>query len=305
MGPQDEGSEWGTAGLTAGAMLAFAANSLLCRAALARGHADPASFTTLRLGAGALALLVLARVRGNFGPAVGPEWSSPLALFVYALAFSLAYRLVPVGVGALLLFAAVQLTMVVAGLRTGERPLALEWAGHALSIGGVVALSRPGHTSPDLIGAGFMFLAGAAWGVYSLQGRGAGHAVARNAASFSRAVPFAVAASAVQALLGPIRVDPVGAGLALASGAVASGMGYAVWYAALRKLTAIRGALVQLSVPPLAGVAGVLLLGESLSPRLLVASTMVLGGIALAAAGRRRRHELPKSHIAGKRRAAA
>jgi drug/metabolite transporter (DMT)-like permease len=289
MGPRkDAGTGWGTVGLTAAAMLAFAANSLLCRAALGGGHADAASFTMLRLTAGALALSALARVRGSPGPPARPEWGSALALFAYAIGFSLAYRLVPVGVGALLLFAAVQLTMVVAGLRAGERPRALEWAGHTLSIAGVVALTRPGQARPDPIGAALMILAGAAWGVYSLRGRSAGHAAARNAANFSRAVPLALAASAIGALFGPVRVDPLGAWLAVASGAVASAMGYVLWYAGLRRLTTIHAALVQLSVPPLAASAGVVLLGESLSPRLLLAGTLVLGGIALAVAGRRR-----------------
>lgn len=285
---EDAGAGWGTAGLTAAAMLAFAANSLLCRAALGGGHADAASFTMLRLAAGALALSALARVRRSPGPPARPEWGSALALFAYAIGFSLAYRLIPVGAGALLLFAAVQLTMVAAGLRAGERPRALEWAGHALSIAGVVVLTRPGQARPDPVGAALMILAGAAWGVYSLRGRSVGHAVARNAASFTRAVPLALAAGAIGASLGPIRVDPVGAWLALASGAVTSAMGYALWYASLQRLTAIRAALVQLSVPPLAAGAGVLLLGESLSPRLLVAGTLVLGGIALAVAGRGR-----------------
>jgi drug/metabolite transporter (DMT)-like permease len=288
MGPRENaGAGWGTAGLTAAAMLAFAANSLLCRAALGGGHADAVSFTTLRLAAGALALSALARVRGNPGLPARPEWGSALALFAYAIGFSLAYRLVPVGAGALLLFAAVQLTMVVAGLRAGERPRALEWAGHALSIAGVVALTRPGQARPDPVGAVLMILAGAAWGVYSLRGPGVGNAVARNAASFSRAVPLALAASIIGVSFGPIRVDPLGAWLALASGAVASAMGYALWYVALRRLTTIHAALVQLSVPPLAAGVGVLLLGESLSPRLLVTGTLILGGIALAMVGRR------------------
>lgn len=290
MGPREnDGVAWRTAGLTAAAMLAFAANSLLCRAALGGGHADAVSFTVLRLAAGAAALSVLARVKGGPEPPARPEWGSALALFAYAIAFSLAYRLVPVGVGALLLFAAVQLTMVVAGLRTGERPRAIEWAGHALSIVGIVALTRPGHARPDPVGAALMFLAGAAWGVYSLRGRDRGHAVARNAASFSRALPLALATSTIGASLGSIRVDPTGVWLALASGAVASGMGYALWYAALRRLTAIRAALVQLSVPPIAAAGGVLVMGEDLSPRLLVAGGLVLGGIALAVASRRRR----------------
>jgi drug/metabolite transporter (DMT)-like permease len=236
---------------------------------------------------------VLARVRRSPEPPARPAWGSALAFFAYAIGFSLAYRLVPVGIGALLLFAAVQLTMVVAGLWSGERPRALEWAGHALSMAGVVALTRPGQARPDPLGATLMILAGAAWGAYSLRGRALGHAVARNAASFSRAVPLALATSAIGALLDPIRIDPAGAWLALASGAVASGMGFVLWYAALRRLTAIQATIVQLSVPLLAAAGGVLLLGESLSPRLLIAGTLVLGGIALAVAGRRRGGQSP------------
>jgi drug/metabolite transporter (DMT)-like permease len=277
-----------TAGLTAAAMLAFAANSLLCRAALGGGHADAASFTLVRLAGGALALGLLARTRATPPPPVRFAWGSAAALFAYAIGFSLAYRRIPAGAGALLLFAAVQLTMIGAGLRAGERPRAPEWAGLALSIAGLVVLARPGLARPDLQGALLMLGAGAAWGVYSLRGRGSADAVGLNAASFARAVPLALAASAVAALLGGARVSPLGVSLALASGALASGLGYAVWYAALRGLTAARAAIVQLSVPPLAAAGGVLLLGERLSARLLVASVLILGGIALAVLGRRR-----------------
>jgi drug/metabolite transporter (DMT)-like permease len=191
-----------TAVLTAATMVAFASNSLLCRAALEGGHADAASFTLLRLGSGAIALVLLARARGGPEPSAGGAWGSAVALFAYAIAFSLAYRWVPAGVGALLLFAAVQLTMVLAGLRTGERPRAVEWAGHALSVAGVVVLTRPGLERVDPVGAALMLLAGAAWGVYSLRGRGAGPAVARNAASFARAVPLALLAGGVAVALG-------------------------------------------------------------------------------------------------------
>jgi drug/metabolite transporter (DMT)-like permease len=277
-----------TAGLTAATMVAFAANSLLCRAALDGGHADAASFTLLRVGGGALALGLLARARGSPRPAGRGAWGTAVALFAYAIAFSLAYRRVPAAVGALLLFAAVQLTMVVAALRTGERPHALEWVGHALSVAGVVVLTRPGLARADPVGATLMLLAGGAWGVYSLRGRGAGHAVARNAASFARAVPLALVAGAGAAAIGATHLDAEGAGLALLSGVFASGLGYALWYAALRGLTATRAALVQLSVPPLAAAGGVLLLGEVLSARLLVSGALVLGGIALAVAGRGR-----------------
>jgi hypothetical protein len=150
MGPRaDDRAAWGTAGLTAAAMLAFAATSLLCRTALGGGHADAASFTILRVAAGALVLFRTTRVRRSPGPPARPEWGSALALFAYAIGFSLAYQLVPVGVGANLLFAAVQLTMVIAGLRAVERPRTLEWAGHAPSIAGLIALARLGQARPS------------------------------------------------------------------------------------------------------------------------------------------------------------
>ena len=275
----------GSAALTVLAMLAFAANSLLCRAALAGGHADAASFTLLRLASGALVLGLLARARGSPAPAAGLAWGSAAALFVYALGFSLAYLRIPAGVGALLLFAAVQLTMIGAGLRAGERPRWLEGAGLALSMAGLVILARPGFARPDPAGALLMLGAGAAWGLYSLRGRRGGDVVAVNAASFARATPLALAAGALALALGAPRLDLLGALLALASGGLASGLGYALWYAALPGLSATRAAIVQLSVPPLAAAGGVGLLGESFSPRLLVASLLILGGIALAVLG--------------------
>jgi len=277
-----------TAVLTAAAMLAFAANSLLCRAALGGGLADAASFTTLRLASGALALGALARARGSALTPSRVAWGSALALFTYALGFSLAYLRIPAGAGALLLFAAVQLTMIGAGLRSGERPRALEWVGLAVSLAGLVLLTRPGLTGPDPTGAALMLGAGVAWGVYSLRGRGAADAVAANASAFARAVPLALATSAAFGLIAATRLTPAGVLLAIASGAVTSGLGYAVWYAALRGLSATRAAIVQLSVPPLAAVGGVLALGEDVSLRLVLASVLILGGIALAILGHRR-----------------
>lgn len=277
------------AGLTALAMAAFAANSLLCRAALAGGHADAMSFTALRLAGGAAVLGLLARARGGPAPPAGTAAGSAAALFVYALGFSLAYLRIPAGVGALLLFAAVQLTMIGAGLRAGERPRGPEWAGLALSLAGLFVLAWPGLARPDPAGALLMLGAGAAWGLYSLRGRRGGDAVAVNAASFARAMPLALAASALALALGVARLDAAGVLLALASGGLASGLGYALWYAALPGLSATRAAIVQLSVPPLAAVGGVSLLGETFSPRLLVASLLILGGIALAVLGHSRR----------------
>ena len=269
-------------------MVAFAANSLLCRAALATGHVDAASFTTIRLMSGALALGLLARIRNRQPSANTMPWGSAAALFAYAIAFSLAYLRISAGMGALLLFSAVQLTMIAAGLRAGERPPMREWIGLTLSITGLVALTRPGFMRPDPGGAVLMLGAGAAWGVYSLGGRRGGDAVATNASGFAHAVPLALAASVLAALTSAVHVSTTGVLLALASGAVASGLGYAVWYAALSGLTATRAAIVQLSVPPLAALGGVAFLGEAVSARLVVASVLILGGIALATLGRQK-----------------
>ncbi len=281
-------ASWTTAGLTAAAMIAFAANSLLCRAALGGNHADAATFTALRLLGGAVTLGLLTRIRRAPMPSSRFAWRSAAILFAYAAGFSLAYTLIPAAAGALLLFAAVQLTMIGAGLVRGERPRAFEWLGLALSLAGLFLLTRPGLARPDPLGAGLMLVAGMAWGLYSLRGRGHGDAVAVNAASFARALPLSLTAEAAAALLRTTRLSPTGVWLALASGAIASGLGYAVWYAALRGLTATRAAIVQLSAPPLAAAGAVLFLGESFSPRLLLASVLILGGIALAVAARRR-----------------
>ena len=269
-------------------MLAFAANSLLCRAALAGGFSDATTFTTLRLVGGAVALGLLVRARGGAPPGATGGWLSASALFAYALGFSLAYRHVGAGTGALLVFAAVQITMLGGGLLAGERPRAREWIGLGLSLLGLVPLTRPVMAQADPLGAGLMIVAGAAWGLYSRRGRGGGDPLSINAANFARTVPLALLGSALGLVLGAPQITPVGASLALVSGALTSGLGYAVWYAALRGLTATQGAIVQLSVPPLTALGGVLVLDEHLSVRLVVAGAMILGGIALAIAGRRR-----------------
>ncbi|HSC46657.1 MAG TPA: DMT family transporter [Gammaproteobacteria bacterium] len=271
-------------GLTAFAMTAFAANSLLCRLALKDGHADPASFTSLRLVSGALVLWLLVgsggrrRVRGG-------DWASALALFAYAAAFSYAYISLPAGTGALLLFGAVQATMLLAGLRAGERLSATQGVGLALALFGLVFMLLPGLAAPPLLGAALMLAAGIAWGVYSLRGRKGADPAATTTGNFLRAAPFALAVSVL--LLPRLHVDLTGTGYALASGALASGLGYVVWYAALKGLSATRAAVVQLSAPVIAAFGGVLLLGESVTPRLLVASVAILGGVALAVTKRR------------------
>jgi drug/metabolite transporter (DMT)-like permease len=271
-----------TAGLTLAAMLAFASNSLLCRGALGGGWSDATSFTSLRLVGGAVVLALLARARGGSRARTEGGWTSAAALFVYALGFSLAYLRIPAGTGALLLFGAVQVTMLGSGLLAGERPRALEWLGLALSLAGLAILTAPGLARPDPVGAALMLGAGVAWGAYSLRGRGTADALAANAASFARSVPLALLASVVALVRAAPQITPAGALLALAAGALASGVGYAVWYAALRGLTATQAAIVQLSVPPLAATGGVLLLGETLTPRLVAGGASILGGITLA-----------------------
>lgn len=278
-----------TFGLTAAAMAAFAANSLLCRAALGRGLVDATTFTTLRLASGAVVLLLLARARGR-GAGAPRDLLASAALFAYALGFSLAYVRIPAALGALLLFGAVQATMIGRGLAEGERPRASEWAGLAVSLAGLAVLTLPGaRVGGDPAGSFLMLGAGVAWGVYSLLGRTCGgDPLAANARRFAHAAPMALLASLVAAPLSPPRVTLAGALLAAASGALASGLGYALWFAALRDLTATRAALVQLSVPPLAALGAVAFLGEGLSVRLALAAAAILGGIALAEAGGRR-----------------
>jgi len=272
------------AAVTALAMIAFAGNSLLCRAALAHTGIDPASFTTLRLVSGALTLwLVAGLTRG--ARTGGGNWPSALALFGYAAGFSFAYVSLPTATGALLLFGAVQATMIGHGLWRGERLRGWQAVGLVLALGGLVGLLLPGLTAPPLAGALLMLGAGVAWGVYSLRGRGAGDPTRVTAGNFLRAAPIAAGLSLVT--LGSASLDGAGAGYAVASGALASGIGYAIWYTALPALRATSAATVQLSVPVIAAVGGVLLLGESVTPRLVLASVAILGGIALVILERR------------------
>jgi drug/metabolite transporter (DMT)-like permease len=276
-----------TAVCTVLALTGFAANSLLCRAALADSGRliDAASFTCVRLVSGALMLGLLLRLRG--GQYQGGSWGSALALFAYAAGFSLAYVRIPAGVGALLLFGCVQATMLGTGLVRGERPRLLEWVGLLLALGGLVGLTAPGATAPDLVGAALMAGAGVAWGVYSLRGRGSTNPLAATAQNFLLSVPMTLALSAVSATIqGTPHATAQGLILAIASGALASGVGYSLWYVALPHLTATRAAIVQLSVPVLVATGGVLLLGEHVTMRLLGAGTALLCGVLLALSAR-------------------
>ena len=270
--------------LTVLAMLAFAGNSLLCRFALKETAIDAASFTSLRLLSGAVTLWLIVYLRGG-GRVTAGSWTSALALFAYAAAFSFAYISLPAAAGALLLFGAVQATMIGYGLWSGEHMSPRQWVGLVMALLGLVGLLSPGLSAPPLSGALLMLGAGVAWGVYSLRGRGGGDATAVTAGNFVRAVPMALALSL---LAGPVSsVDVEGAWYAVVSGALASGVGYALWYRALPGLRPVSAATVQLSVPVIAALGGVVLLGEAPGVRLVLASLAILGGIALVIVGRR------------------
>lgn len=264
--------------LTALALIAFAGNSLLCRVALAHTGIDAASFTSIRLASGALVLWLIVRVKDQRAASAG-SWRSALALFAYAACFSFAYVSLTAATGALLLFGAVQTTMIGVGLWRGERLRGRQLGGLALAVAGLLGLLLPGLSAPPLPAAALMLGAGVAWGVYSLRGKGASDPTLVTAGNFIRALPFAAALSAL--MLARLSLDSAGIVLAIASGALASGVGYAVWYTALRGLTATTAATVQLSVPVIAAFGGIAFLGEALTPRLLITSAAILGGIAL------------------------
>lgn len=268
--------------LTALTMMFFAANSLLARFALRSGEIDAGSFTAVRIGAGAVALALLAGVRAR-----GGSIRAACALFVYALAFSYAYLLLNASTGALVLFAAVQITMLGVGVVRGERPLAAEWCGLALAFGGLVYLAFPGLAAPSPLGLVLMAGSGSAWGFYSIAAKGAGSPVEATAGNFARAVPLALGVWLLALDFGRPHTTGLGLAVAATSGAVTSGLGYALWYSALKDLRTSAAAIVQLTVPVIASAAGVVLLGEQLSRRILWASAAILGGVALALLGRR------------------
>ncbi len=272
-----------TALLTAAALVCFAANSILCRLALAHGAIDPAGFTGLRMASGALVLGLIAMRRPGPRAPGGWSWLSAAALLAYAAPFSYAYVSLGAGVGALVLFAVVQATMIGWGVARGDRPRLPVWLGLLIAMGGLVGLVAPGARASDPIGIAAMAIAGAAWAAYTLRGRASQiDPVVANAASFARTIPVAAALAAAAAAAGQLAPSARGAALAIASGAIASGGGYALWYAALRGLTVARAAILQLLVPVLAAAGGVLLLGEAASLRLLLAGAAILGGVALA-----------------------
>jgi drug/metabolite transporter (DMT)-like permease len=264
--------------LTAATMVCFASNSLLTRAALGAGRLDWASFTTIRLVSGAVVLAALVRLRA--GPARDRgSWIGALALAGYAVAFTYAYTRIGAAIGALLLFGAVQATMIGTGLVRGERPARADWAGVVLAIGGLLTLTLPGVAAPDVAGAALMAAAGTCWGVYSLLGRGSRDPLAVTSDNFARGAVLVIVATLAwwpgAALTAP------GILLAVASGAIASGLGYSIWYTVLPHLAAWRAAVAQLSVPVLTALLAAALLGESLTSRLAVATALVVAGVGV------------------------
>lgn len=271
--------------LTAVTMLAFAANSLLCRLALGPKLIDATSFTSARVISGAVTLGVIMLLRR---PSAlirrSADWRSVVSLFTYMVFFSFAYLSLGAGTGALVLFGAVQLTMFTFALRGGEHFTLLSWAGLTMAIAGLIYLVSPGVTAPDPLGAILMAIAGMAWGIYSLIGRTTEDPLAATARNFIYSVPLAVIVSVL--FVGSFNVSSQGLVLAIVSGAFASGCGYVIWYAALPGLTATRAATVQLSVPVIAAFGGVALISEEITARLLVASAATLGGVAVVLAQR-------------------
>jgi drug/metabolite transporter (DMT)-like permease len=278
-------SGFGVVALTVVTLIAFAANSLLCRMALGPRLIDPVAFTVIRLASGVAILVPLAWFLGRDRrlPPAG-SWLSSMALFGYAMAFSLAYVSLETGMGALILFGSVQLTMIGVGLWQGERPKLQEWLGLVVAMAGLSYLVWPGIAAPNPVGAALMVASGAAWGVYSLRGKQNRDPVAATAGNFARALPWAAAALLLS--WRRLHAAPLGVLWAVVSGAITSGLGYVIWYRALRGLTATRAAIVQLAVPLIAAAGGVLVLGEEPTVRLAVASILILGGVAGAVVAR-------------------
>jgi drug/metabolite transporter (DMT)-like permease len=284
--------------LTAFAMIPLAANSWLCRAALRDTAIDPASFTSLRLISGALMLWILVWLTGQARRGHG-SWPSAIALFGYAALFSYAYLSLTAATGALLLFGAVQVTMIGLGLRSGERLDLVQVIGVALAFTGLVGLLWPGWSAPAPVGGAMMIGAGVAWGVYSFRGKGAGDPIRVNAGNFLLTIPLTLGLSLLS--FDRTSIDPLGVGYAVASGAFTSALGYALWYRLVPLLRATSAATVQLSVPVIVAVGGVLFLAEPITLRLLLASGAVLGGIALVIWERGRIDRGPRLDATGPR----
>ncbi len=275
-----------TISLTSLALVAFASNSILCRLALGHHLIDAGTFTSVRLVSGAVALVALVALKGQRIQALTMHWQSAVALFAYAAPFSFAYLLIPASAGALILFGAVQTTMIGWDIVQGKRLNKTELIGLVLALSGLVALTLPGATGLDLAGVGLMTVAGFAWGVYSLLGKGVDDPLRATASNFALSIVFVIPLAALST--GEWNVSRQGLVLAIASGALTSGIGYAVWYAALRGPSSTQAAILQLLVPVLAAIGGVVILDETVSLRLVISGVMIFAGVLLAMVGVRR-----------------
>ena len=278
--------------LTALAMLAFAANSVLARLAFATAGAEPTSYTGIRLAAGAITLAILLATRSSFR--IAGSWAGAASLFGYAIFFSIAYILLGAGTGALILFASVQIGILGWGIYRGDRPSPFEWLGLLIAFGGLVYLVSPGLVAPSPIGAALMLVAGLCWAAYTLIGRGSSSPLSDTGGNFIRTLPVAIGLLVIAAVTRPI--TPGAAIYAIASGAIASGIGYAIWYAALPQLSRTRAAIVQLTVPAIAAAGGIAFIGEPITLRLGFATLAILGGVCLALlVADRRRSKSPQT----------
>jgi drug/metabolite transporter (DMT)-like permease len=265
---------------TLAALVAFAANSVLCRVALIGHTIDPTTFLTVRFASGAVTLLVVAGIAGRARP-FGGSWVSAAVLFLYGIPFSIAYLGLTAGAGALILFGSVQVAMIAAAVGRREHLGVAQWFGVGVALAGLAYLTRPGLSAPPLVSAALMCVAGVGWGIYSLRGRTAANAIGETTGNFLRLVPLLGLVSAFMFLRGQAHTSARGLLLAAASGSIGSGLGYVIWYRALRGLTRARASVVQLAVPVMAAIGGWLLLGEDVTSRLAIAGAMVLGGIAM------------------------
>lgn len=263
------------------ALIAFAANSILCRIALHDELIDPASFTSIRLISGAIALLMLFYIsKPRHQSSSKGSWTSGVILFLYAVTFSFAYISLDTGTGALIAFAMVQITMITSALFQGEKMTSAEWIGVILAFSGLVYLVLPGVSAPSQTGLLLMIISGTAWGLYTLRGKSSQNPLGDTAFNFLRALPFVIILLLFS--IDNVKAEPQGIILAVVSGALTSGIGYTIWYMALKGLSAFQASIVQLIVPVIAAAGGVVFLAEIISSRLIFASLLILGGLAIA-----------------------
>jgi drug/metabolite transporter (DMT)-like permease len=267
------------------ALIAFAANSVLCRLALGEKTIDAAGFTSVRLLSGALVLFCILKFSNKKnGSSTKGSWSAAFMLFLYAVTFSFAYLTLNTGTGALILFGSVQITMILRSLFSGNRLLPIEWMGVIVAFSGIVYLVLPGVTAPSFTGFSLMASAGIAWGLYTLKGRGSANPLSDTTYNFLRSVPFMIVLGMF--FFQNVHISREGVILAAISGGITSGIGYTLWYIALRGLSATQAAVVQLLVPVIAGFGGIVFISEPISLRLALSTLLTLGGILMVILGR-------------------